>query len=120
MVKSKRKITHFIEKRRRLFEGGLWPPPPLRLPPPALLVRFCVGLREAEERDPPSPRDKVGRSKPNSLGGCFATNYLNESSLILYCNNTQCASFLGNIKNEIFQTKQLTAVIARSVCEEEI
>ena len=76
MVKNKRKMTHFMESRRRLLVGGLLPPL-LRLPLPVLALRFGVDLRGADEREPPSPQDKVGRSKPNSLGGCFATIYLN-------------------------------------------
>lgn len=72
MVKNKRNKTHFMETLRRFFEGGL--PPPL---PPPLDLRLGVDLVDDDARDSPRPPDKVGRSKPNNVGGCSATVYLN-------------------------------------------
>jgi hypothetical protein len=69
MVKNKRNRTHFIDIFLR--RGGLPP-----LPPPWDLC-FWEGRAEDETRDSPRLPDKVGRSKPNKVGGCFATIYLN-------------------------------------------
>jgi len=75
MVKNSRRITHFMERRRRPLGGCFLLPSLLpALPPPLVDLRFDVVLLLAEKRDTPFPLDdKTGRSKPKSERDFLAT-----------------------------------------------